>query len=511
MIEPLTAAIRVASVHSVVVARSATTVATLEGPVHADAGDAIVTGVIGEQWPVPAATFAQRYQPCEGQTAGQDGLYRRPAQRVSVRKIGSDGASATLPSGAGSLTGKPGDFWVTDDEHSRIVARDVFARTFVWNAANITGRDDPVALYERYQFDLDCSGWPERWRALAAAVLGRAYRVFGLLLRLRLTRWFSMLGAPLVHTHAPHDEGLSAHPPEVARADALAAGQADDPPQVNDPSMIGHAARIETLGARYASLHRGGIVAIHALGAIAVTLAVLPFALDTSANSALVELVGISEVAALVVIILIYAAALAWRRRWLDYRALAEGIRFAGIAVDNAIEPGSPWWQVVISAQVQTGRWAQCSRSQKLTVLRSAAAAQLRYHEQNANSCNELATAGHRLSASLFLVSLAACTAHLFVHASIFLLATAALPACSAAVHGILGALELDAIGASSRSTASDLAIFLDLLERSGREQDADSDAAPEPDTLAHQFLRIVGNELRNWHNTQRRRVPTLP
>jgi hypothetical protein len=43
-------------------ARGAETLVTLEGPVTAVDGAWIVKGERGEQWPVPAAEFAQRYE-----------------------------------------------------------------------------------------------------------------------------------------------------------------------------------------------------------------------------------------------------------------------------------------------------------------------------------------------------------------------------------------------------------------------------------------------------------------
>ena len=36
---------------------------TIEGPVHAEVGDAVVTGVRGERWPVRRPKFAELYLP----------------------------------------------------------------------------------------------------------------------------------------------------------------------------------------------------------------------------------------------------------------------------------------------------------------------------------------------------------------------------------------------------------------------------------------------------------------
>lgn len=48
-------------------ARDAETVHTLEGPVTARAGDWVVRGDAGEQWPVRAEEFAKRYAPLDPQ------------------------------------------------------------------------------------------------------------------------------------------------------------------------------------------------------------------------------------------------------------------------------------------------------------------------------------------------------------------------------------------------------------------------------------------------------------
>src|SRR5262249_10597889 len=49
--------------------------ATLEGPVRYKAGDAIVTGVRGEQWPVERESFPASYEPVPPTRAGNSGNY----------------------------------------------------------------------------------------------------------------------------------------------------------------------------------------------------------------------------------------------------------------------------------------------------------------------------------------------------------------------------------------------------------------------------------------------------
>jgi hypothetical protein len=51
-------------------ARIAETVPTLEGPVQAAPGDWVVKGTRGEEWPVPADLFAQRYERVDASVSG---------------------------------------------------------------------------------------------------------------------------------------------------------------------------------------------------------------------------------------------------------------------------------------------------------------------------------------------------------------------------------------------------------------------------------------------------------
>jgi len=61
---------------------------TLEGPVAYAAGDAIVTGVAGEQWPVPADSFAAKYRPAtDAQSPDRDGLFVKRPAIVQARQL----------------------------------------------------------------------------------------------------------------------------------------------------------------------------------------------------------------------------------------------------------------------------------------------------------------------------------------------------------------------------------------------------------------------------------------
>jgi hypothetical protein len=96
---------------------------TLEGPVGYRRGDAILTGIQGERWPVRRSTFETRFQPTNGQTMGEAGAYVK-LPLVALAKRLEQPLTVPMPSG-GQLMGKigdwllqyaPGDYGVVADE-----------------------------------------------------------------------------------------------------------------------------------------------------------------------------------------------------------------------------------------------------------------------------------------------------------------------------------------------------------------------------------------------------------
>jgi hypothetical protein len=98
-------------------------VATLEGTVHAGAGDWVVTGVQGEHYPIPADVFARLYH-----ATGTPGEYERNPEAVSARRATRH---TEVPVPGGVLHAKPGDWIVTSPTRPPgVVAPDIFARTY---------------------------------------------------------------------------------------------------------------------------------------------------------------------------------------------------------------------------------------------------------------------------------------------------------------------------------------------------------------------------------------------
>ena len=103
---------------------------TIEGPVHAEVGDAVVTGVRGERWPVRRTKFAELYEPVSWTRMGEDGHYRRRAVVVRTTRL-TQPLSLFLPDEQGALSGNAGDWLVQHTDGSfGIVADDIFERTY---------------------------------------------------------------------------------------------------------------------------------------------------------------------------------------------------------------------------------------------------------------------------------------------------------------------------------------------------------------------------------------------
>lgn len=103
---------------------------TLEGMVQYAAGDALMTGVLGEHWPIRRQTFESSYEPCDLQPMGVDGNFRKRATPVFARQL-TQACVIQLDGDRGELNGETGD-WVVRDDAGKVwlVAKDVFQITY---------------------------------------------------------------------------------------------------------------------------------------------------------------------------------------------------------------------------------------------------------------------------------------------------------------------------------------------------------------------------------------------
>jgi hypothetical protein len=103
---------------------------TLEGQVTYRRGDALITGVAGERWPVERTRFDATYGAEAPTKQGQSGRYRRRQNEVLARQISSSFETVTA-SGA-TLRGQPGD-WLVQYENGdqSVVRQNIFAQTYL--------------------------------------------------------------------------------------------------------------------------------------------------------------------------------------------------------------------------------------------------------------------------------------------------------------------------------------------------------------------------------------------
>ncbi len=96
---------------SVTFAENPGTVQTREGMVDYREGDALLTGVEGEQWPVVREKFFQSYQAVLPTSDGKPGSYvKRPMNVMCLRVDHS--LNVPLNSNRGILQARPGDYLV---------------------------------------------------------------------------------------------------------------------------------------------------------------------------------------------------------------------------------------------------------------------------------------------------------------------------------------------------------------------------------------------------------------
>lgn len=102
---------------------------TLEGNVEYLVGDAIITGIVGERWPVQRAKFDENYVPLEGFTNGKEGLYaKKPLAMLALRL---DVPVDVKMTAGGMLHGMPGD-WIIQYAQGEygIVKDEIFQGTY---------------------------------------------------------------------------------------------------------------------------------------------------------------------------------------------------------------------------------------------------------------------------------------------------------------------------------------------------------------------------------------------
>ena len=111
-------------------ASEACSLQTPEGVVHAQPGDAILTGIAGEHWRVSRAHFADKYRPKPPTQPGEAGTYLSLRNRIIALQM-SEAFEVLLADGESTLSGRAGD-WLVDygDGSLGIVSPGIFATTY---------------------------------------------------------------------------------------------------------------------------------------------------------------------------------------------------------------------------------------------------------------------------------------------------------------------------------------------------------------------------------------------
>ncbi len=112
------------------IAQAGQLVPTAEGDVDARPGDAIVTGVRGERWPVSRGRFLRTYDAERGTRPGDSGLYRKCVRPVRALQV-HEPFKVVIEEGVRELIGQPGD-WLLDYGNGDlgVVADEVFDLTY---------------------------------------------------------------------------------------------------------------------------------------------------------------------------------------------------------------------------------------------------------------------------------------------------------------------------------------------------------------------------------------------
>ncbi|MDA3877721.1 MAG: hypothetical protein PF483_11615 [Halothiobacillus sp.] len=119
---PVTVVVRFATANGVV--------ETLEGAVAYTAGDALLTGITGENWPVTRARFLESYMPLLGTEVGSNGRYVKNPREVWAWRADRE-INVVLPGGIGSLNAHPGDIVVQYAlSDCAVVQPDIFSATY---------------------------------------------------------------------------------------------------------------------------------------------------------------------------------------------------------------------------------------------------------------------------------------------------------------------------------------------------------------------------------------------
>ena len=246
----------------------------------------------------------------------------------------------------------------------------------------------------------------------------------------------------------------------------------------------------------YAGKHRDVSWIVYGLAALAVFAAVAGGIGLGGRFSALFW--AVLEVCALVGRVSIYKLANsgAWHEQWLEHRYQAELIRYARMcmpilappdvlredcfktdktalgAISYSAHPHEVWAirRLIIDEGLPSCRDGAMYRvsmhlNECIDYVLHILEDQIKHHNKKSVDSHHVSHALHRLTLLCFLATGMAIVGHFFLHSSLWLLLTAALPAFAAAVHGVSTQNEFERLGAISSDTSSRLSALAVTLK----------------------------------------------
>lgn len=113
---------------------------TKEGDVAHKPGDAILTGLEGERWPIERSKFDATYEPISPTKAGESGSYAKRLIEVYALQM-NDPFYVNVSWEAGRLEGKPGDWLLQYNSNDYgIVSKSIFGKTYEITSSPYTKR-----------------------------------------------------------------------------------------------------------------------------------------------------------------------------------------------------------------------------------------------------------------------------------------------------------------------------------------------------------------------------------
>ncbi len=289
----------------------------------------------------------------------------------------------------------------------------------------------------------------------------------------------------------------------------------------------------------YAGKHRDISWIVFGLSALAVFAAVAggislggPFSASFWAVLELCTLVGIVSIYAL-------ARRGAWHEQWLEHRYQAELIRYARMCMPILTPPDvltedcfkvgktalgaisysahAEVWAIrrlIIDEGLPTRRDGGVYRvsihlNECIDYVAHILADQIQYHNKKSVDSHHVSHALHRLTHLCFLATGMAIVGHFFLHSSLWLLLTAALPAFAAAVHGVSIQNEFERLGAISLATSSKLSALAVTLKVYRDQSSTRSWLVLQKITL--DAARAMSDSNRQWQEIVVRKATTLP